>query len=126
MAYDESVALRVRNALAKYPSVEEKKMFGGLAFMVRGYMCIGVNDDDLMVRVGPDGYEAALSDPHAREMDFTGTPLRGYVYVGRAGYASPSGLRRWIDRATGFVQSLPAKPRAKTKPKAKRKAKRKS
>jgi TfoX/Sxy family transcriptional regulator of competence genes len=120
MAYDEEVALRVRNALAKHPSVEEKKMFGGLAFMVRGYMCIGVNEDDLMVRVGPEGYDSALSDPHAREMDFTGTPLRGYVYVGKAGFTSPSGLRRWIDRATTYVLSLPAKPKNKVKRNAKR------
>ena len=72
MAYDEAVARRVREALAGTPDVVEKRMFGGIAFMVRGNMCCGVIGDRLMLRVGPKGYETALSRPHAKPMDFTG------------------------------------------------------
>jgi hypothetical protein len=109
MAYDEETAFRVRNALAVYPRVEEKKMFGGLAFMLRGHMCVGVIGDELMVRVGPGGYEAALNQPHAREMDFTGRPLMGFVYVERAGFVSGAGLDAWVSRGTEFVLTLPPK-----------------
>ncbi len=115
MAYDEEVASRVRNAMAKYAPIEEKKMFGGLAFMLRGHMCVGVIGDELMVRVGLEGYEAALSNPHAREMDFTGRPLRGFVYVEKAGFNSAAGLSAWIDRGTKFVLSIPRKSPAKRK-----------
>jgi TfoX/Sxy family transcriptional regulator of competence genes len=109
MAYDEEVAARIRDGLATHRAVEEKKMFGGIAFMLRGHMCIGVIDDELMVRVGPDAYEDALSRPHAREMDFTGKPITGYVYVGRAGFKSSSDLKAWIERGTKFVLGLPPK-----------------
>ncbi len=109
MAFDEAVAGRVREALARMPGVVEKKMFGGIAFMVRGNMCCGVIGDRLMLRVGPDGYEAALSRPHAKPMDFTGRPMKGMVYVDPAGFASPQDLKAWIGKATGFALSLPAK-----------------
>jgi len=115
MAYDEEIALRVRNALAKYHPIEEKKMFGGLAFMLRGHMCIGVIRDELMVRVGLAGYEAALSEPHAREMDFTGKALRGFVYVENAGIQTAAGLATWINRGTKFVLSIPLKSSSKRK-----------
>lgn len=106
MAYDERVARRVRGALAKRPDVVEKKMFGGLAFLLHGHMCCGVVGDELMVRVGPTAYDAALSRPHAREMDFTGKPLRGFVYVAPAGFASTGALRAWVARAVDFASSL--------------------
>jgi len=109
MAFDEKVAARVRAALKGRRGVAEKKMFGGIAFMVRGHMAIGVNDDTLMVRVGPDAYEASLARPAAREMDFTGKPLRGYVYVGPKGFASAAGLGEWIERALAFNRTLKAK-----------------
>jgi TfoX/Sxy family transcriptional regulator of competence genes len=109
MAYDEAVAKRVRTAFGKTPDVAEKRMFGGIAFMVRGNMCCGVIGDRLMLRVGPDGYEAALSLPHARAMDFTGRPMKGMVYVEPAGFASAGGLKAWIARAMEFALSLPAK-----------------
>jgi len=109
MAFDEAVARRVRKALAGPPDVVEKKMFGGVAFMVRGNMCCGVIGDRLMVRVGPAGYEAALSRPHSRAMDFTGKPMKGLVYVEPAGFASPRDLKTWIERAMEFTLSLPAK-----------------
>jgi TfoX/Sxy family transcriptional regulator of competence genes len=109
MAFDEAVAGRVREALAGAPNVVEKKMFGGIAFMVRGNMCCGVIGDRLMLRVGPDGYEAALSRPHSKPMDFTGRPMKGMVYVEPAGFASPGDLKGWIARAMEFALSLPAK-----------------
>ena len=109
MAFDETVAGRVRKALAGAQSVVEKRMFGGIAFMVHGNMCCGVIGDRLMLRVGPDGYEAALSRPHAKPMDFTGRPMKGMVYVEPAGFASGGDLKAWIARATGFALSLPPK-----------------
>ena len=109
MAYDEAVAKRVRTAFGKTPNVVEKKMFGGIAFMVRGNMCCGVIGDRLMLRVGPDGYEASLSCPHAKPMDFTGRPMKGMVYIEPAGFASAGDLKSWIARAKEFALSLPAK-----------------
>jgi TfoX/Sxy family transcriptional regulator of competence genes len=109
MAYDEAVAGRIRKALAGATNVVEKRMFGGIAFMVRGNMCCGVIGDRLMLRVGPGGYEAALSQPHARPMDFTGRPMKGMVYVEPAGFASPGDLKAWIRKAMAFTLSLPAK-----------------
>jgi len=109
MAYDEAVATRVRDALGNTPMVVEKRMFGGIAFMIRGNMCCGVIGDRLMLRVGPVGYETALSRPHVRAMDFTGRPMKGMVYVEPAGFASPRDLKTWIERAMEFTLSLPAK-----------------
>jgi hypothetical protein len=109
MAYDETVAARLREGFIGVPHVVEKKMFGGLAFLVGGHMCCGVLGDDLMVRVGPDAYEKALAQPHARKMDFTGKPMKGFVYVGPAGFREEGALRAWIDRGLSFVTSLPPK-----------------
>ena len=109
MAYDEAVAKRVRTAFGNTPDVVEKRMFGGIAFMLRGNMCCGVIDDRLMLRVGPREYQTALSRPHARAMDFTGRPMKGLVYVEPAGFASPRDLKAWIERAMEFALSLPAK-----------------
>ncbi len=110
MAYDEDVAYRVRAALAD-AGVDpvERQMFGGLAFMVRGHMTVGVIGDDLMVRVGADGHEDALAQPHAREMDFTGKPMTGMVYVAPAGIADDEDLRSWVRRGLDFTGSLPPK-----------------
>ncbi|MEX0820560.1 MAG: TfoX/Sxy family protein [Rhodothermales bacterium] len=112
MAYSERLAERMRRILAERSETmktTEKKMFGGLAFMVDGNMCCGVLGDELMARVGPETYEDALRLPHAREMDFTGRPLTGYVYVSAEGVASASGLADWVSRALAFVDTLPAK-----------------
>jgi len=109
MAYDEGIAQRIREIMCDFPDVIEKKMFGGLAFMIRGNMCCGVVHSDLMLRVGPDGYEEALSLPHARKMDFTGKPLKGFVFVSEEGFESDSDLEAWINRAYDFVSTLPAK-----------------
>jgi TfoX/Sxy family transcriptional regulator of competence genes len=109
MAYDESIAERVRAVLAARADVIERKMFGGLAFLVRGHMCCGVLGSELVVRVGSENYFAALQEPHARKMDFTGRALKGLVYVGQSGTRSDWNLRRWVNRGLEFVESLPAK-----------------
>ncbi|MBL8381663.1 MAG: TfoX/Sxy family protein [Burkholderiales bacterium] len=102
----------MRLALAGEP-VTEKKMMGGLCFMVRGHMVCGVAMDRLMVRVGADGYEAALRLAHAAPMDFTGRPLRGFVYVAAAGVSTQRGVAAWMKRALAFVAGLPAKDGAR-------------
>ena len=109
MAYDEAVARRVGMVLGKYGKGAEKKMFGGMAFMLRGHMCCGVLGDELMVRVGPENYEEALSQPHVRKMDFTGRPLKGFIYVEPAGFSSDKDLKAWISKAKNYVLSLPAR-----------------
>jgi hypothetical protein len=82
MPFNEKLADRVRTILQGNYSLKEKRMFGGLAFMVNGHMCCGIVGHDFVIRTGPDKFEAALSRPHARPMDFTGRPMRGFVYVG--------------------------------------------
>ncbi|MFN0149636.1 MAG: TfoX/Sxy family protein [bacterium] len=109
MKFDEKLAERVRSALATKRGVTERHMFGGLTFMLRGNMCVGVVGDRLMVRVGPAAYDEALRKPHARPMDFTGRPLTGFVYVTPDGFATAAGLRAWVQRAAKFAMSLPAK-----------------
>jgi TfoX/Sxy family transcriptional regulator of competence genes len=109
MAYDEGLAERIRESLDETANVNEKKMFGGLAFMLRGNMCVGVVGEELMVRVGPDAYADALAQPHAREMDFTGKPMKGLVYVAAPGVEADEDLDAWIGRGVAFAGSLPAK-----------------
>jgi TfoX/Sxy family transcriptional regulator of competence genes len=95
MAYDEALAQRIRDLL-NGPDVEERKMFGGLTFLVGGRMCCGVQDTDLMVRVPKEGHAQALRQPHVRPMDFTGRSLKGFVYVSDTGTKSAAALRRWV------------------------------
>lgn len=109
MAFDEGLAQRIREAIGDDPDVVERKMFGGLAFMLRGNMAVGIVGDELMVRVGPDAWEASLALPHAREMDFTGRSMRGMVYVGVDGIAEDDDLAAWIERGAAFAGSLPPK-----------------
>src|SRR5829696_9203209 len=111
MGYDEALAERLRVMLAPRGGVSERKMFGGVAFLLEGKMFCGITGADLMVRVGPEGYEAALGRRHARPMDFTGRPLTGFVYVAPAGYRGAA-LGRWVEEAAVFVATLPPpKPR---------------
>ena len=109
MAYDEGLAERLRDALRGQKDITEKKMFGGLAFMSRGYMFVGIVGDILMARVGPQDYESALSRPHVRVMDFTGKPMKGYVYVDSPGFEEDNDLSAWVRQCRQFVQSLPPK-----------------
>jgi hypothetical protein len=114
MAVDESVVERVRAAFARRlgaAAAEEKRMFGGVAFLVGGHMACGVVGDELMVRVGADQHAAALARRHARPMDFTGRPLRGMVFVAPDGFRTATALGSWIDAALQFATSLPPKPR---------------
>jgi TfoX/Sxy family transcriptional regulator of competence genes len=112
MSYDETLALRIRDLLADRTDVVEKKMFGGLCFMVNGCMCCGLTKTDLMVRVGPEQYDDALSRPYARPMDFTGRPLAGMVYVAPEGLRTRAALASWINRGITFVSTVPAKTRS--------------
>lgn len=109
MAFDEHLADRVRQSLARRTDITEKTMFGGLAFLLHGNLCCCVMGQDLMVRVGPAAYQDALARPHARIMDFTRKPLKGYLYVGPKGIATAASLREWLARATDFVGTLPPK-----------------
>ena len=109
MAYDLDLAERVRGLLAAHPGVSERKMFGGLCFLQWGNMTCGVAGDKLMLRVGPDGYEEALAQPHAAPMDFTGKPMKGMVYALPAGLDTDAALAAWLDRALRFSAGLPRK-----------------
>lgn len=109
MAYDEKLAGRVRKALGERPGLSERKMFGGLAFMLGGNMCCGVVKDELMVRVGADRHAESIAQPDARPMDFTGRAMNGMVFVGAAGCRTDQDLRRWVDQGAAFALSLPAK-----------------
>lgn len=109
MSYDETTAERVRRILSRRRDVVEKKMFGGLCFMVNGGMCCGLTSAAFMVRVGPDRYDEALAQPHARPMDFTGRPLAGMVYVDAKGYRTDAALAKWVQRGVDFVSARPTK-----------------
>ena len=108
MAFNAEIADRVLKVLEGREGLTERKMFGGIAFMLNGNMCCGVTNDDLMVRVGADGLEYALDQPHARPMDFTGRPMKGFVFVD-AGAVGDRVLRQWVQRGVTFAESLPAK-----------------
>jgi TfoX/Sxy family transcriptional regulator of competence genes len=109
MAFDEQLAERVRMILADAPDLVERKMFGGIAFMLNGNMFCGVTRDDLMVRVGPDRFEQALASPGARLMDFTGRPMKGMAFIGPEGYATDEQLREWVEQTLDYARTLPAK-----------------
>ena len=109
MAYDENTASRLRAELGTLPGLTEKKMFGGIAFMIGGNMACGVIGDNLIARVGPDQYTAALTQPGARVFDFSGKPMAGWVMIAPAGYAAVEDLARWVKLAVAFAGSLPVK-----------------
>ncbi len=109
MAYDEKLAARVRKALGRRKGVKEQKMFGGLAFMLRGHMCCGVLDDELMLRLGPDLAAKALSRAHTRPVDFTGRVMKSMIMMAPAGHKTDAALKMWVDEAAAFVASLPPK-----------------
>jgi TfoX/Sxy family transcriptional regulator of competence genes len=109
MAYDEGLAERIRQRLGADPDVTEKHMFGGIAFLHRGNMAVGVSGDDLMVRVGPDNTEAALARPGTRVFDMTGRPMRGWILVSGTVLTEDDALGEWIDEGRAFALSLPPK-----------------
>lgn len=109
MAYDEELAQRIREVLAGQPGLVEKKMFGGVGFMLQGNMACGVNQENLIVRVGPGRYQEALDRPHARVFDMTGRPMKGWVSVDPGGYKAKSDLQDWVQQGVAFALSLPPK-----------------
>lgn len=109
MAFDETLADRVRDALSARADLSERKMFGGIAFMIGGNMTVGVIEDDLMVRLDPADAKRALSEPHTRPMDFTGRPMKGMLFVDSEGTASDEDLAGWVDAGADFAASLPPK-----------------
>ena len=109
MAYDESLAARIRDALVRKRGVEEKKMFGCICFLLNGNALVGVWKDRLISRLGPDEGEAALREPHVRAFDITGRPMRNWVAVEQEGVEDDDELMGWIDRALKFVKTLPKK-----------------
>jgi len=109
VAYSEVLASRVRSVLVGTPGITEKRMFGGLAFLKNGHMFVGVNAEDLMARVGKEAHAASLARKHVREMDFTGRPMMGYVFIGLKGLAKDNDLEFWVRHCEQFVSGLPAK-----------------
>lgn len=108
MAYDETLGGRVRRLLAEEPGIVERKMFGGLCFTVSGRMCCGVLGRDLVLRLSPERGEAALRRPHTRPMDFTGRPMRGFLYVAPAGTRDGRALRKWVAEGVEFARTIAA------------------
>jgi len=109
MPFDEGLAERIRALLDGVAGISEKKMFGGLAFMSNGHMFVGILGKSLMARVGPGNYEGELRSPHVRKMDFTGKPMKGYVFVEPPGYESDAALSKWLNKCREFVAGLPPK-----------------
>jgi hypothetical protein len=115
MAYDETLAARVRAELSDRDDVTERPMFGGLTFMLAGHMCCGVNREELIVRLTPGDADAASAQPHARAMDLTGRPMRGFVTIRPEGLNGRT-LARWVARAVAHAQTLPPKPSQRNEP----------
>ncbi len=109
MAYDQGLVQRVREETSELPGYVEKKMFGGVGFMLQGNMACGVNGADLIVRVGPERYESALAQPHTRPFDLTGRPMKGWVFVNAEGYEADEDLKAWMQQGVEYALSLPAK-----------------
>jgi TfoX/Sxy family transcriptional regulator of competence genes len=109
VAFSESLASRIRDVLARRGNIIEKKMFGGVGFLLNGNMLVGVWKNSLIVRLGPDNYDDALLEPHVREFDITGKPIKGWVMVESDGIDEDGQLRDWIQRATDFVGTLAKK-----------------
>jgi TfoX/Sxy family transcriptional regulator of competence genes len=107
--YDETLAERIRAVLRTRGALGERRMFGGLCFMLDGHMAAGVMGGDLMLRLGEERADRALDEPHVRPMDFTGRPMRNLVYVARAGVETDADLQRWLEEAAAFVATLPAR-----------------
>ena len=108
MAYDEQLADRIRQTMLAEPGLSERKMFGGLAFMLDGHMCCGIVGNDLMLRLGKDDAAQALEQPHVRPMDFTGRPMSGMVYI-EPGGLDDDALNHWLNQAAAFARAFPPK-----------------
>jgi hypothetical protein len=109
MAFSEELAERIRQGLARKKGIEEKKMFGGIGFLLNGNMLVGVWKDSLIVRLDPDEYEDALLEPQISEFNITGRPMKGWVLVQPEGVEDAGQVKAWIQRAVKFVGKLPKK-----------------
>jgi TfoX/Sxy family transcriptional regulator of competence genes len=109
MAFNEALAERIRRGLARKKGIEEKKMFGGIGFLLNGNMLVGVWKDSLIVRLDPEGYDEALLEPHVSEFNITGRAMKGWVLVEPAGVEDDGPVKSWIQRAVKFVGKLPNK-----------------
>ena len=109
MAYDEQLAERVRDLIALREGLTERRMFGGIGFMLDGNMACGVIGEELIVRMSPEDAERALAEQHVRPFDFTGRPMNGWVFVASEGVESDEDLAAWVDDGADFAASLPAK-----------------
>ena len=109
MPYDEGLAHRIREVIKYLPGSTERKMFGRIGFLINGNMACGVINTDLIIRVGPDNYEDALTEDHTREFDMTGRPMTGWMVVSAKGYAEDEDLRKWLSKGVEYAQSLPGK-----------------
>jgi hypothetical protein len=109
MAYDEKFAARIRKALGPRKGLVAKQMFGGIAFLLNGNMCVGIHKDELIVRLDPDATDAALAKPNTRVFDLTGRPMRGWILVAPKGIATDAQLAKWTAIAVAYVGALPAK-----------------
>lgn len=119
MAYNEALAQRIRVALGRHADFTEKKMFGGICFLINGNMVCGTSSEELMLRLGDERAQAALQESNTREMDFTGRPLKSMIYVTPEGIVLDRDLENWVKRAADFVTMLPPKKAKKKKPKSK-------
>ncbi|RPH51277.1 MAG: TfoX family protein [Desulfobacteraceae bacterium] len=109
MAYDKGLAQRVKELLEEEPGFNEKKMFGGICFLMNGNMAYGILNEDLIVRVGPVNYDRMLKSPHVRKFDITGRPMKGWVMISCEGYESDKDLAGWIRQGKQYALSLPPK-----------------
>jgi hypothetical protein len=109
MAYDERLAERIRGVLGRRAGFAEKKMFGGIAFLLHGNMCVGVHEDAMIVRLAVEETDAALAQRHVREFDLAGRPMRGWILVDPPGIAGEAQLKKWVAVAAKYAGALPRK-----------------
>jgi len=109
MAFDERLAERIRGSLGRRKGLAEKKMFGGIAFLLNGNMCVGVHKSELIVRLAAEKTDAAPAEPHTRRFDLTGRPMKGWILVEQAGLKTDAKLGKWVQVAAKYAGSLPAK-----------------
>jgi TfoX/Sxy family transcriptional regulator of competence genes len=109
MAFDENLTERIRLALAHKKNIDEKRMFEGIGFLLNGNMLVGVWKNSLIARLGPEESDKALMEPHVKEFDITGRPMKGWVLVEPEGVKDDDQLNDWIERAIKFVETLPGK-----------------
>lgn len=115
-SYEAQTVERVRRMLSENPNIVEKRMIGGLSFLLNGNMCCGVTGNALMIRVGREGLEQALAQPYVRRMEFAGRPLAGFICVSPEGYQSDADLAKWVQQGLDFAATLPLKKPTIKKP----------